>query len=190
MTMSPDAAALFAARAVRETLPDEDTTGVVLQVVGPDAILSLALPEVPAALELVDVLAALAVELVLVADAYHATLPADGTIIPDHGDLQERHLIGDPTVTEALIVVGAKRTEETSRVTVMPYARDTGQVLWAAPLQLQPFPDEAGISGVLASALTDALAHTPAPAGATTTAMHWAATQLTDHGYAADVLPR
>jgi hypothetical protein len=190
VTMSPYAAALFAARAVRETMPGEDSTGVVLQIVGPDAILSLALPEVPEALELVDVLAALGTELVLVADAFHANLPADGTIIPDHGDLADRHLIGDPTVSEALVVVGAKRSEPHARVTILPYARDTGEVLWGVPSQLQPLPGQAGIGGRLAHALTDALASTAAPNADHVTAMRWAADRLTDAGFAADVLPR
>lgn len=189
MTMSPYAAALFAARSVRETLPDQPSTGVVLQIVGADAILSLAMPEVPEALELVDVLAALGTELVLVADAYHATLP-EGAALPDHGDLQDRHSIGDPTVSEAIIVVGAKRTEETSRVTVLPYARDTGEVQWGIPHQLQPLPGQAGIGGRLAHALTNALAVTAPPTEDTTTAMRWAADRLNDAGFAADVLPR
>lgn len=179
--MTPYAAALFAARSVRETFPDQPSTGVVLQVVAPTAILSLTATEVPEALALADALASLGDQLILVADVYHAIMAAD-VAAPAHGDLQERHAIGDPTVTEALIVVDAKRTEEAPRITVMPYTRDTGAVRWGVPHQLR--------DGPLADALADALATSPPPTVNTAAAMRWAADQLTDNGYTADVTLR
>ena len=187
--MTPYAAALFAARSVREQFAEDDSTGVVLQVVGPATILSLALPELPEALALAPTLGGLAEQLVLVADAYHASLAA-GATVPDHGDLQERHAIGDATVSEALIVVGVKRSEDAARVTVLPYARDAGEVRWRAPFQLQPLPNEGGIGGRIVRGLAGALALTPAPTGDVAPLMAWAAGQLNERGIAADVIDR
>ncbi len=183
--MTPYAAALFAARQVRENMPDAPSTGVIFQVVGPTAILTMVLTELADALALAETVAGLGTELVLVADAFHTTIAPDARV-PATGELEARHAAGDPTTSEALIVAGMKRSEETARVTVMPYDRSSGEVRWSAPFQLHGVDAE----GRIARGLAGALARTSYPDTDTAPLMAWAAQQMTQRGIGADVVAR
>jgi hypothetical protein len=155
----PRAAAVLAARHVRELYPHDDSTGVVLQAVGYRHILSAAFTEVEHALAVADVAAAAARELIVVADAYHRTVH----LAPDQpeptiarGDTERAFRAGDPDVTEALVVCSVERAELRTHVLVLPYHRADGTVRWL------PVPDLGGAlaeaEGLVANDLRQSLA--------------------------------
>lgn len=185
--MTPYAAALHAARQVREDMPDAPSTGVIFQIVAPDAVLSIVLNDLAEAMAIGPAIASLGDELILIADTYHLVGTPGAPFpdpLPEPGELARRFNDGDPGVTEALVVASVAR-HSSGRVTVMPYARPP--ITWGTPVVLR---DDEHLGGRLLAVLRDALDASEPATGASLYPMTWAAGQLTRHGYGADVTPR
>lgn len=141
--MTPHEAACAAAMGTVEVLPDTDQ-GPVLQWVAPAAVLTVCLDNIEQALAMVHTLPTyLAEAITVVADSYHATVdwdPADvraseAAEAMERGDLAERYASGDPTISDAMVVVTVHRTEP-AQMTVLPYRRSGNptRIDWAEPI--------------------------------------------------------
>lgn len=171
--MTPHEAACAASIGAIEVLPDADQ-GPVLQWVAPAAVLSVCLDNIEQALAMVHTLPTyLAEAITVVADSYHATVdwdPADvrGSEAAEamvRGDLAERYASGDPTVSDAMVVVTVHRTEP-AQMTVLPYVRTyrsgkPTRIAWAEPIYSGGNMPVELLEGRVADTLHQALANHP-----------------------------
>jgi hypothetical protein len=205
--MTPHQAACAAAQAATELLPDDDQPPV-LQWVGPAGVLSVVLPTLDHALGLAanaGAPASLAEAITLVADSYHATVEYDPTDAAAaeaadavrRGDLADRYRAGDPTVTDALVVITVHRTPPTADMTVLPYRRQA-RPGWPTTIEWDAQVDHHGatvveLQGRVADHLRlglDTAARQPYPPDTELEAWTYLATLMAAAGLLAEVTPR